>query len=338
MALDTGQRYQAHRPTPAGQYGTTPGTLVAPNDPRLAGLNSAPSFDLHRQSGLPTGMPTSFQGVPVRPVDQAVIGQSRAQDFFTSIFGPQLAQNDLVSNRLLEQVGLAGANQQLRTGYLNEDFTRGNQRLDIQRDALGIDRGANQRNLGYLNQLEGFANRLLGIQTDDAWATAAQAQRQANSSATARGAMNAPGIGRTMGDIAGQLDRTGQSNQLGFDREIANINNQRAQTKDQAATLDLRARELGLDRADLQTSLDRGLAQLNLDTYVNTNDLLDAMASNDIDRRMIAEQIFRSAIDSADVFGQLPGPSAPQMPRPTARQSDLAIPANRRPVPAGARR
>lgn len=340
MALDSGGggRVQAHQPYQPAPYGTTPGTLVAPNDPRLAGLNTNPSFNLHQQSGLPSGMPSTFQGQPVRPLDRQTVGQQRATDFFSSVFGPQMGQNELVSNRLLEQIGFAGANQQMRTGYLNEDFARGNQRLDIQGDALGIDRRANGRNLGYLDQLEGFANRLLGVQTKDAWATANQSQRQANSSATARGAMNAPGIGRTMEDIAGQLDRTGESNRLGFDRELANINNQRAQTKDQAATLDLRARELGLDRADLQTSLDRGLAQLNLDTFMSTNDLMDAMASNDIDRRMIAEQIFRSAIDSADIFANMPGPSVGPMPRPTARESDLAVDPRVRAVPAGARR
>jgi hypothetical protein len=309
MALDTGQRFQAHRPP---QYGTAPGTAANPADMRLR----APTFDLHRQAGLPAGTPTNFQGVPVRPVDRQVVGQQRATQFYEALFGPQMAQNDVTTNSLLEQIGFAGANQQRRTGYLNEDFASGNQRLDVQRDALGVDRGANQRNLGYLDQLEGFANRLLGVQTQDAWAQAGMAQRQAKSSATARGAMNSPGIGRTMEDITGQLDRTGQSNQLGFDRELANINNQRSQTKDQAATLDLRARELGLDRADLQRSLDRGIEQLNLDTFLSTNDLLDAMASNDINRRMIAEEIFRNAMDSSDIFASMPATQfRGQMPR-----------------------
>lgn len=349
MALDLGPRQSTYPPPPipgmTSRYGTTPGTMVAPGDPRLQPLPSGrPLFDLHAQAGVAPGTPVDAYGVPARPVDRRNLGMSRALDYYTAVNGPAFAQNDMTRDSLLRQIGMAEANQQTRTGYLNQDFSRGNQRIDVQRDALGIDRAGNQRNLGYLDQLQGFAARLLGLQTNDvgisrrqAWAETDQAQRQAKSSATARGAYSAPGLGISLNDIAGQLTRTGQrldvqqgQNQLGFDRESASIANQRAQTKDQAATLDIRARELGLDRADLQTSLDRGIEQLNLDTYINTNDLMDAMASNDINRRMTAEQIFRQALDSADVFGKLPAGKVPRAAPRISTGSRATAPASSR--------
>lgn len=240
-------------------------------------------------------------------------------NYFTGLYSPEFEQNAAQRTTIEDSLAQLFANQQLQSRYANEDYQSGLSKLNLSRGDLGIERGAAGRQIGLANTLEALARELLGnqmqgfnIDTTEAGQSADQSRRQAMSSATARGAVNAPGIGRTLGDIQnslanqlGRIDLGRGRADIGFRQEQATLGERRAGARDRLAQLDLKSKELGINSDQLRTELDRGLQQLGLDTFLGTNQLMDALGSSNIKDRMLAEQIFREAIQYTDVFGSL---------------------------------
>jgi hypothetical protein len=84
------------------------------------------------------------------------------------------------------------------------------QQLGLQRGLIGQEQGIAGQQIGLDQQLLAQQLKGLGLSEDQARAAAAQQQRGAASSATARGAVNTAGYGQQLSDIASQL-----ANQLG---------------------------------------------------------------------------------------------------------------------------
>lgn len=210
------------------------------------------------------------------------------------------------ANRQLELLGrfrdLLGTDYETSTGTLNK--------------LLDIAGGDYNRVLGFLAQQEQFA----GTERDLALRTAGlardSASRQALSSATARGATTSKGLRDTNEEILRQYgittDTAGNSyaqalasignkrgeNQSSFDTTRANIAKQlanaktdydrgllnnsesAAQARDRLAQLDLTAKDLGLQREQLDAALARGLADLGLQGIADANTVANMLSSN----------------------------------------------------------
>lgn len=198
-----------------------------------------------------------------------------------------------------------------------------------------IQRAANNRQIAGLDAQDRLAFQALGntfegfdLATTQAWQGAGNAQERAKieayrnhlaarSDATARGALSGRGIKRTYKDITqdleGALTRSQQdlANQLtgiGIQRDAATFGaqeqqmgrrEQQEQLRDRNRMLDIKAQEYGVDRSRIGAALNEGLARLGLEQYTDSMRIMDGLMSNDLQRRAVAEQIFRDALESS---------------------------------------
>lgn len=229
-------------------------------------------------------------------------GYDPATAFFQGVYGPQQAALDQQQAQLAGQLGMLEANTATQQGLLQSQHGLSMQGLGLQQQGLGIDRSANNRQLGNINQLQALARQLLHNDFRTTDLQASMRRRAAISDTTARGAMNTPGIGRSLAEINKGAGLAKRGQRLGYQQQAVGFQEDRAQVADRNKQLDLRAQQLGLDRQGLQNSLDQGLARLQLDQWVGVNEIMDRMQSADLQERMIAEQIFRAALDYSDYF------------------------------------
>lgn len=228
------------------------------------------------------------------------------------------------------------------SGLSTQDYQR---ELGYIANLLGLNTQDYNREYGYTHTLEDLAFELLGLQnrgfdidTVMAQQGAQVGERKARSSATARGAVNTPGLGFDLTDIAneltnrlGQIDvgrnmagrsfretQAGLKNKrgalgTGYQREALGLENRRgalgtgyqreqlgyaeqqAQLRDNAAQLDLRAKDMGITATEYRQRLDNGLARLNLQNVMTVDQLMSAITSGDFQKQQIAEQIIRQA-------------------------------------------
>lgn len=283
------------------------------------------------QTSTPTGTPQQQ-------------GMQQALQVATGFNAPGLIQNDINADRLANQLGYGDAQYGLGVDALQQNAALDRMRLGVNAQDINIDRQAIGRQMGVSNQLQALANQLFGIdlqglainqRTSDAQMGTANrnidaAQRKVLSDATARGAVSGPGfvnnrreLESDRQDTFGQFLRDFEENklkqgQVGIARQQSDINfgEDRAKLADRAKILDNQASKLGIDAKQLEANLQQGMARLGVDRLFNMNDLLDAMASNDIDRQAIAMQIFREAMGMSQFFeGTLGGnPSTPVGP------------------------
>lgn len=154
---------------------------------------------------------------------------------------PAIANADLQLAQLRERLGLANANTQVQTGYLNQQQGFANQRNTLDQQALagerndlagrgqfldtgyGLDKeayelmaGSTGRRLGNLPQLQGLANQGFDIQEGDIKRQNASQLRGVKSSATSRGAMASQGYRDDVSDLTGDLNSA--LGGLGIDR------------------------------------------------------------------------------------------------------------------------
>lgn len=204
--------------------------------------------------------------------------------------GPQLALNQNARELLTQQLALGGAQYGAETGFMQQDYANSLARLGLQGSQLGVQRGALGRQPAFLSTLHDLTNQSLQQSAD-------VARRGVDSSATARGSFTAPGTNQHRDDISTQL-----ANQLS--RSDTQYNEQVASLADQNKMLDLQASNLGLDRQQLKTELERGLSRLGLQNQLSIADLTSKINSSNIEDQMIAQQIFNAAIQSSDYYGQ----------------------------------
>lgn len=292
-----------------------------PNDPARAYID--------RVRGNPGSFGVQGMGVGT-PVDRSKLqsqyaaedftrGLALAQQFFQGQYEPQMALQQAYRDQLAGRLGFAEVNFGQQQGNLRDQHGIDIAKLELDQRGIGIERGANNRQIGNANTLEQLARQLLGNTQKGFDVDAREAlqgffanTRRAKSDATSRGAMNAPGTRTNFAEIGdtynNSKDRIGLGREqagLGFQRERVGLSEQRAAARDRNAMLDLRGEGLGLDRKTLSNNLEQGLSRLGLEQWVTVNDLLDAMNSSDIEKRSIAEQIFRQGLEYSDFFSGL---------------------------------
>lgn len=204
--------------------------------------------------------------------------------------GPQFALNQNTREQLAQQLALGNAQYGQEVGFANQDYQTSLARLGLQGQQLGVQRGALGRQPEYLSTLHGLTNQSLQQSADSSL-------RHLNSDATARGAYTSIGVNADRSDISAQL-----ANQLG--RSDTQYNEQVASLADQNKMLDLQASNLGLDRQQLKTELERGLSRLGLQNQLSIADLTAKINSSNIEDQMIAQQIFNAAIQNSDYYSQ----------------------------------
>lgn len=269
---------------------------------------------------LNVGTPADYGAISARQAaDNASIGLERGLQFFQGIYGPDLAAQQAQRDRLQGGIGFAEQNYATQADILRNQYGIDTDKLGLEQQGIGIERGAVNRQIGNVGQLENLARQLLGntqrgfdIDSKEATQGYFAQRRRALSDAASRGAFNTPGIrytlaeiGDVLGNTQGRIGLGRERADIGYQREGIGLKEQRAGLQDRNKQLDLRAQGLGLDRRQLANNLDQGLNRLGLDQWVTTNDLLDAMASSDIQTRAVAEQIYRNALDYSDFFAGL---------------------------------
>lgn len=221
-----------------------------------------------------------------------MIGMGNAQDYYQSYYGPQFLLNELERNQLNASMGYAYADQALSAEQLRSQ-------TGAARAGNAIDKAAIGRKTEYIDHLQSLANQLLGVNKTDATQDADIATRQAKSSATARGAWNAPGLGRSLTDIGNELTNQLSRLDIGHERETAGNVEAKAALQDQAA-------KLGISESQLRSNLELGLQRLNLDTMMTVNQLASKLQSSAIEDQMLAMEIYNAALMGSDYFSQFP--------------------------------
>lgn len=222
-----------------------------------------------------------------------------------SIYGPQqqILADQLARQR--EQMGMLGLDAEYREDALHRD-------TDLAKQSIGIDRNLTNTQLANLDKLrailgkqyglagEQLANQMAGFGIDEA-TVRDMAKRKLfdlRSQLTARGAFgtiaNERGTGRVSRDLMYELgqinvgrkgaDIAHRGTVLGLDEKGIGYDNTEAGLKARLA-------DLGIQDQKVANSLQDGLHQIGLDSYMSINGLLDAMGSTNAQQAQLAATI-----------------------------------------------
>ncbi len=242
--------------------------------------------------GDPTGA-TGYSAPTPTPFQSAYdtyINSGQAQNAFDQL---QLQTN--ANNRNL---GATYAKQGLTAGGLQNDFAGSMGDLNYQLGTNAINQGAIPRQTAYQNLLEQLAGQMLGVNQDQAQSQAQQQQRQLTSQAVAAGATMGNGLRMGTASVQRDLANTLQGNQIGYNREFAGEEENKAQLADRSKQLQLEADNLGMKPAQLTAQLNNSLALLGLNTFMTAGDLMDGLAKGKLD----AQAIYYAAIQAAGQY------------------------------------
>jgi hypothetical protein len=243
------------------------------------------------------------------------------------------AQGRASQASLNNQLNFIGGNTDWSKGWLNKDYGVDSQLLGLDMQGNQIDRNAAQRVLNPgglydvqqrgLDQSRGLlarelANQMRGFDFDTSTTrrNAATNVRQVSSDATARGATNSQGLRDKNVDIYGNLvDQLGQIDvgregaRIGNERGGISLNNEqagltenKAQAGDRVKQLGLQSQRLGLNSTQLKNQLQKGIEGLNIQQYVDVNDIMDKLNSSRADDRQLGLQLFNQALDYGGYF------------------------------------
>lgn len=217
-------------------------------------------------------------------------------DFLTAFNSPTLAAMQAQQERGgLDIAGLL-ANQSTQTGVLNNNAALDRQRLDLKRQGIGTEADAADRQGRNADAAYAIAQQLFGNTTAGLTHGADVERRAAESSATARGAMHAPGIGRIRLDISTRLMNQVERAQLGLDQEKLSRDETKAQARDKKKNLDLLSKGIGLDAKQIENNLESALSTLGLNTFMSVTDVTDMIASQDVAMNQLGIQILTQAL------------------------------------------
>lgn len=191
--------------------------------------------------------------------------------------GPQdqAINNNIASYQ--QQLGLVGANQQMQTGYINQDAGFGRERIGLNREGLGVQQGA-------LNRAGVLDPRLHQLSLEE-WKQRGEQNifqregqdRQLSSQATTAGSLQSQGARQGFSDIAKQLE-FGQRDVLrGTQRENLSFEERAAQRQDQQKQLDLAAKGLNIDGRELESRTQRALQELGLSSSIKVQEITRAI-------------------------------------------------------------
>lgn len=316
----------ARRPTT--QSRSAPQTYTPPTFDQTYDGTGGWSAVARLAEGNPAGSNNPYPGSPIAPRPQSIPnnpanyvtgttppGMNTAnaygtfQSAYGQMYGPELAalqgQADSALAGLLGMNAARGMSESaLRAGHSADQRLLGNQRQNTD-----IQRAAALRQLPFLGAMRGYDLTDIGLGRDAANLTAAHDRRQADSDATARGAMVTPGHRRDMSEI----DRALMNQMQGFDvdtsRTNTSFNEQEAQARDRSRMLDNEAASYGIKGDQLRASLQQGLANLNLQGIMDVNGVMDMLASNNVDQALVGRHIIEASLGSlgnALVTGQMP--------------------------------
>jgi hypothetical protein len=219
------------------------------------------------------------------------------------------------------------------------------QGIGISERGVGLkDRGLDVRGKGIdiedrqAAALRAIAGQLFGVNTREAWQTADKANQNIKSDNTVRGSTSTPGYRRALNwvgkDLMNQLDKltlgdradtenfTAGNEQRGLGREQIGIEREglglereqlgldREGVKIAREQLDLKSRNLGISAGELSNKLQQGLQKIGLSQYMNVNELMQGLTSNDLERRALADEMYRTALEYSDMYAyNNPAPS-----------------------------
>lgn len=191
------------------------------------------------------------------------------------------APNDTAINNniksYMEQLGLNQANQQMQTGYINQDNAFGQAKLGLSREGLGIQRDQLGRAKALSPQQHALAMEALTQREGEARFGAEKSGRALDSQATTQGATVSTGARQGVSDIATQLGfglqdigRSRAGEELSFKERQANL-------ADQEKSLNLAAKGMDIDGQELGARTQRALDQLGLSTSTSVQDITRAI-------------------------------------------------------------
>lgn len=287
---------------------------------------------------------------------------------FAGMAAPQFAGIDLQQAQQRNQIAQLQAQFQQQSGFAHQNYGLASRGIALDEAGIGIARGANEQDeeyfnrlgamlsdnynrqvgevgqyntlfnqdysgkLGYLTTIEELINSMFNYRETGTKNQFADARRDQESDAIARGAVGSSGHGQrltslrdqyevAMGqlgvgrrqEVAGVKEQRrgvdqaykegilGIQKQLGdlaygYNREKLSLWNEQVANDQERAMLDLKAQELGLKRDQLAAQLSQGLQSLGLQNTINVNGLMNAMASGDIQRQILAQQVTQQAM------------------------------------------
>ena len=295
---------------PLGRVPSTPGPAPKPPAPSSnqsgRGYSSAPGI-----APTPTGSRAysqTYPGVPNQTPGQTTPGTTSAyNDPYINAFGViQGAQSDQLMQQYLNGLGMAeglyGLNADYRNAMANNDLAK-----LAQQQYRDIDLGK-ERNAANL----GFAQRGFDIDSRGNLLNRDMKYRSNESEAAAAGSITSGGFQQTNRDILGQYGIAQDTTQLALDKTTADLN------LDNKA-IDSLAKEYGVRKDDVLTTLKFGITQLGLDWTQAQQQLAQQLASGDAALQMNALNFMQQimalpapAVSIGDTFpGGLPGEATP---------------------------
>lgn len=294
--------------------GGAPQSTLAP--PASAAANSM-GFDPYATGGWSAvlGYANPQQGQPV------LLPPPTPPDPYTSVLNllkdsaaPSFAEFANMRDRLGTEAYGAQALYGQQAGNLQSGANNRLASIGLSQQRNNIDIAAANRQIPFLDALLGNANQGRDIQRLSAQQSEQRDRRLADSDATARGAMHAPGIKRTRIELYNNL-----LNQLGLidtaeERDTLTTRESQQQARDRAQSLGLLGQQYGLDADAVRNGLDQGLTQLGLDQLVTTSTLLDKINSTNIAEQELAMSLIQQAL--AATGGIPPGFANSRPPAP----------------------
>lgn len=236
--------------------------------------------------------------------------QANAFGFYQGAYGfdpitGTTAEGALQRANLNNQIGMQLGNKQYQSGLLNQDYQTGLAQLGLRQQGLGIDQGALVRQLasgGYFDQLGNLIESRLGNQKEGANLSADVSTRKQTSESIAGGSQQTLGNRQGLSDIQSALKNQLSGFDIGAQGERVSLTEQRAKARDQQRQLELTGKDYGLQKDQLKTALDRGLANLGLNSYITINDLMDKVNSSNAQDRMVGQQIIQQVMQNSGMF------------------------------------
>lgn len=295
----------SYTPSPGGTFTTQ--NVPTPYAPGYNGSSSPFKYTPQQQAAN-----TQYQSAYTNAINQGLTNAL-----------PELTYGAAERARLEAQGAFLGGNYGQRESALRADYGANMRNADLDLNAIGVRRGAANRDAGYyqgLLELMPYYANLSGKERERALG---EARRQGHmerlgigSDYTNRGAyfsgmrsiksynsilgQQAQELGAEIGygrDMLGQREKT-----MGLERS-------KAMTGDQLALLDIEAQKVGVSRDKYKASLEQGLASLGYDRFMSASDLLQKLNSSDYQQAQLARQILESATAAGNALssGQFGG-------------------------------
>lgn len=299
------------KPLPPGLMGPAPASGYDPQQhPNSPAYVPPAPLPLDQRAGLPPGYLDTLRGYHDASLSRYDSDLARNQNsslykdtYYGNLGG--FANQDYALK--LAQQASAQRMDDIDRNYAGQALGFGNQTLANLQRIPGLNRQALDTSLGKINLDE----LIRGTSANQDWRNAIQ---QAQSAQVSGGFGMAPGHVTGMNQTTEARDNILNSIHQGamFDRQSAQnqyaqqdiasqnsiIGQQRSQLSDRAAIdkLNEKASQYGTDAATLKLSLDKSLADLGLNRFTNSQQLLEMASSTDAQKQALAEKLLNQLV------------------------------------------